>query len=110
MRVQGRRLIGALAREGFANIDMVAGAELLNTLLADGVFDRLYLTQACGVLGGMAFDTLLKGYPLDPPARFELHSLFYDPANAADGIEQLFGVYDRRAGPPGKGVRDDVHG
>lgn len=99
LRVQGRRLISALAQAGFANIDMVAGAELLNTLLADGALDRLYLTQACRILGGLSFDTLLKGHPIDPPARFKLHSLFYDAADGSE-VEQLFAVYDRRPDEP----------
>lgn len=100
LRVQGKRLVAALLQEGFANIDMVAGAELLNTLLADDVLDRLYLTQACRILGGLSFDTLLKGRQLDPPASFKLRALFYDAASGG-GIEQLFGVYDcRRNGSP----------
>jgi riboflavin biosynthesis pyrimidine reductase len=92
MRVEGYRLVSTLAGEGFGNIAMVAGSELLNTLLADNVFDRLYLTQACRILGGLSFDTLLKGNPLNPPADFTLRALFHD---AAGEIEQLFSVYDR---------------
>lgn len=93
-RVQGCSLVAALAKEGFGTIDMIAGAELLNTLLLDHAFDRLYLTQACRILGGLSFDTLLKGNPLDPPADFKLRSLCYDAAEG-DGVEQLFAVFDR---------------
>lgn len=95
-RVEGQALIAALTREGFGNIDMTAGAELLNTLLADGAFDRLYLTQACRILGGRLFDTLLKGRALDPPADFKLRSLCYD-AGEDNAFEQLFAVFDRVA-------------
>lgn len=97
-RVQGRALIKALAHEGFGNIDMVAGSGILNTLIADHAFDRLYLTQASRILGGVLFDTLIKGGPLDPPADFELHALHYDaPTDAAAG--QLFAAFDyRRSG------------
>lgn len=92
-RVEGRALVKALAHEGFGNIDMVAGSGILNTLLADHAFDRLYLTQASRILGGVLFDTLIKGGPLDPPADFELRSLYYDaPTDGAAG--QLFAVYD----------------
>jgi riboflavin biosynthesis pyrimidine reductase len=92
-RIEGRALVAVLAREGFGNIDMTAGAELLNTLLADRAFDRLYLTQACRILGGLSFDTLLKGRPLDPPADFKLRSLCYD-AGDGSAVEQLFVVFD----------------
>lgn len=87
--VDGRALINALVREGFGTIHMTAGGALLRTLLDAQVLDRLYLTQACRVLGGVAFDTLLKGAQLDPPAAFKLHALHYDAAKPG-GVEQLF--------------------
>lgn len=93
-RVEGRALIAALAREGFGNIDMIGGAGLLNTLLADHIFDRLYLTQVFRILGGLSFDTLLKGHPLDPPASFTLRSLCYDAEGGNAG--QSFAVFDYR--------------
>ena len=92
-RVEGRALAAALAQEGFGNIDMIAGAVLLETFLVDGVFDRLYLTQACRILGGTSYETLNEGPQLDPPADFKLRSLYYD-AGETGNIEQLFTVFD----------------
>lgn len=94
-RVEGRALIAALAQEGFGNIDMTAGAVLLDTLLVNGVLDRLYLTQACRILGGTSYETLHEGRQLDPPADFKLRSLYYDAAEAG-AIEQLFVTFDLR--------------
>ncbi|HET6725756.1 MAG TPA: dihydrofolate reductase family protein [Gammaproteobacteria bacterium] len=99
LRVEGYRLVSALAREGFANIAMIGGAELLNTLLVDNVFDRLYLTQAHRILGGLSFDTLLKGRQLNPPADFSLRSLCFDTAG---DFEQSFAVYDRAGAAVGR--------
>jgi riboflavin biosynthesis pyrimidine reductase len=93
MRVQGRRLVEALHAEGYSRIDMIAGAELLNTLIADGALDRLYLTQVSRLLGGLSFDTLIKGQRLDPPASLALRALHYD-AGGGNEPEQLFAVYD----------------
>ena len=93
-RVEGHALVAALAQEGFGNIDMIAGAVLLDTFLVDGVFDRLYLTQACRILGGTSYETLHEGQQLNPPADFKLRSLYYDAAKAGT-IEQLFTVFDR---------------
>jgi riboflavin biosynthesis pyrimidine reductase len=93
MRVDGPWLVAALSAEGFRTIDMVAGSELLNTLIAGKVLDRLYLTHACRVLGGVSFHTLLKGRTLEPPASFELKSLYYD-APRGGAMAQLFAVYD----------------
>jgi len=92
-RVNGRKLITTLAKEGFGNIFMTAGGELLNTLLVDGVFERLYLTQAFRILGGKSFDTMLKGQQFDPPPDFKLRSLYYDDGNN-NAIGQLFSVFD----------------
>lgn len=90
-RVEGYRLVSALAGEGFGNIDMVGGADLFNTLLADNVFNRLYLTQAHRLTGGRSFDTLVKGEQLNPPAALKLRALFLDTAGE---VEQSFAVYD----------------
>ena len=97
-QVEGRALVAALAKEGFGNIFMTAGSVLLNTLLVAGVLNRLYLTQACRILGGRSFETLHTGEELAPPADFKLHSLYYD-AGESGGIEQLFSVFDYRAYP-----------
>ncbi|MGR6034581.1 MAG: RibD family protein [Candidatus Nitrosoglobus sp.] len=96
LRVQGHKLITALGQEGFTTIYMTAGPEVLNTLIADKMLNRLYLTQALRILGGESFDTLLKGGRLDPPADFNLHSLYYDTA-AEKKVNQIFAVYDSAA-------------
>lgn len=92
-RVEGRRLIGILGQLGFATIDMIAGPDVLNTLMADRRLDRLYLTQALRMLGGVCFDTLLKGEQLNPAADFSLCSLHYDTATEGK-VAQLFCVYE----------------
>lgn len=88
--VDGGALVAALAGEGFGTIDMTAGGALLRTLLAARRLDRLYLTQACRLLGGEAFDTVLKGARLDPPVDLRLRALHYDAAPAAHGAAQMF--------------------
>ncbi|HJP99458.1 MAG TPA: dihydrofolate reductase family protein [Rhodanobacteraceae bacterium] len=91
--VDGGALVEALVREGFGNIDMTAGGRLLHTLLAAGVLDRLYLTQAHLVLGGESFDTVVTGAQLEPPPILELRSAHYDGAGE---IPQLFVAFDVR--------------
>jgi riboflavin biosynthesis pyrimidine reductase len=95
-RAEGGRLIEALAQEEHRNIAMIGGGEVLHALVVDDVLDRLYLTLACRLLGGLPFDTLLTGPVLEPAARFHLKALHYDPA-AAEGsdVEQLFAILDR---------------
>jgi riboflavin biosynthesis pyrimidine reductase len=94
-RVEGGRLIEALAHEERWRIAMIGGGEVLHALIADDVLDRLYLTLACRMLGGLAFDTLLTGTVLEPAAHFKLNALHYDGASDGSGVEQLFAVLDR---------------
>lgn len=92
-RVQGRKLITALGQEGFVAIYAVSGPKILNTLLSDQALNRLYLTHALRILGGESFDTLLEGERLNPPADFELHSLYYD-APSRGKLGQIFAAYE----------------
>ena len=95
-RAEGGRLSEALAQERHRTIAMLGGGEVLHALLVDDVLDRLYLTLACRMLGGLSFDTLLTGTVLEPAARFRLAGLHYDPADAeASDVEQLFAMLDR---------------
>jgi riboflavin biosynthesis pyrimidine reductase len=93
-RVEGGSLIEALAREGYRNIAVIGGGELLDALVVDGALDRLYLTLACRMLGGQTFDTLLSGPILTPAPHFGLAALHYD-AEGAD-VEQIFAILDSR--------------
>ncbi len=93
---EGGRLIEALAQEAHSTIAMIGGGEVLHALLVDQAVDRLYLTLACRLLGGFAFDTLLTGPVLEPAAaHFKLKALHYDAEGAGRSVEQLFAVLDR---------------
>jgi riboflavin biosynthesis pyrimidine reductase len=95
-RVEGRKLVDALAREARSNIALIAGGEVLDALIVDNVLDRLYLTLACRLVGGLSFDTLLTGPPLAQAARFKLKALHYDAQSADESdVEQLFAIFDR---------------
>jgi dihydrofolate reductase len=97
-RVEGGKLIEALARESHWNIAMIGGGEILHALIVDDALDRLYLTLACRMLGGVSFDTLLTGSVLERAASFRLKALHYD-AEGSEGsdVEQLFAIFDRSA-------------
>ena len=95
--VDGRKLIDALAAEGFSSIYSIAGPGVFETLINARVLDRLYLTQVHRLIGGDSFDTLLEGDLIDPPAGFTMQALYYD-RHAGDAGAQLFGVYDTITG------------
>jgi riboflavin biosynthesis pyrimidine reductase len=109
-RIEGDRLIEALAQDAYRNIAMIGGGEVLRALVVDDVLDRLYLTLACRMLGGLSFDTLLSGPPLEEPARFKLKALHYDAAAVeGSGVEQLFAIFDRGSAPRVFGRNADLH-
>jgi riboflavin biosynthesis pyrimidine reductase len=91
-RVQGRSLIEALQRQGLRTIYSTAGPQLLASLLADRLLDRLYLTQVHRLLGGEDYATLIEGARLCPPADLELCALYYE-VPAGDRVGQTFSVY-----------------
>jgi len=99
-RVEGRRLIEALARESHRNVALIGGGEMLHALLLDRALDRLYLTLACRMVGGASFDTLLTGAALERAAGFQLEALHYDAGTPeGPGVEQLFAIFDRHDPP-----------
>jgi riboflavin biosynthesis pyrimidine reductase len=94
-RVEGRALMRIVTDMGFRSVYSVAGPEVLHTLLTADALDRLYLTQTHQLLAGDAYDTLLKGAPLHPPAEMHLLSAYYDP-HAPAGAGQTLSTFERR--------------
>jgi len=98
-RAEGGRLIEALAEMQHRTIAMLGGGEVLHALIVDDVLDRLYLTLACRMLGGLpsVFDTLLTGPVLEPAARFRLAALHYDAADPASDADTTDAASDAGA-------------
>ena len=94
-RAEGGKLIEALARDAHRNIALIGGGEILDTLIVDDALDRLYMTLACRMLGGLSFDTLMTGPTLERAAEFSLKALHYDAASGESDVEQLFAIFDR---------------
>lgn len=97
-RVEGKQLVEQLGVYGYRSLYAIAGPAVLYTLVAADVLDRLYLTIACQLLGGNAFDTLMRGELLTPAASLQLQQLHHDPVAPA-GAGQLFCVFDKTTVP-----------
>ena len=95
-RVGGAQAVEGLAGLGYRTIYSAAGPQILHTLMADGVVQRLYLTLAARLLGGDTFSTLAEGPVLNPPVSLRLHTAYLDPAGL-DGAGQLFLSYNAAA-------------
>lgn len=97
-RVDGRKMIGALAEHGYRSIYSVAGPGVFHTLVEANVLDRLYLTMTHQLLSGEAYDTFTAGAGFSPARGMQLVSLYHDAAAPA-GASQWFSVFEPAPDP-----------
>ena len=93
--VEGAPMIRALGALGYARLYLLAGPQMLETVLRDGSLTRLYLTVTHQLVGGEMFHTLTAGPRLGRAGRLQLRTLYYDPA-APKGTGQWFASFDVR--------------
>lgn len=99
--VHGEAVVRTLGGFGHRCIYLMAGPQLLQTMLRDGALSRLYLTLTHQVLGGERFHTITCGPVLHTAGRLKLHALYYDP-ESPKGTGQWFAAFDVRE--PGAAV------
>ena len=93
--VEGAPMIRTLGTRGYARLYLLAGPQMLETVLRDGSLSRLYLTLTHQLIGGEMFHTLTAGPRLGRAGRLQLHTLYYD-AVAPKGTGQWFAAFDVR--------------
>lgn len=93
-RVQGERFVQILTDLGHRTIYNATGPKVLHLLLAGGVLDRLYLTHANRLLGGLPYSTIVEGPLLEPAADMRIDQIHLD-AEGLDGLGQLFIAYTK---------------
>lgn len=93
--VEGAPMIRALGTRGYARLYLLAGPQMLETVLRDGSLSRLYLTLTHQLIGGETFHTLTAGSRLGRAGRLQLHRLYFDPV-APKGTGQWFASFDVR--------------
>jgi riboflavin biosynthesis pyrimidine reductase len=91
--VQGGALVAELGQLGFRSIYLIAGPQMLDTMLRERQLCRLYQTISLQLIGGEAFHTLLTGPPLGAAGQLQLRQLYYDSA-AIQHCSQLFAQFD----------------
>jgi riboflavin biosynthesis pyrimidine reductase len=77
--VHGAPLIHALSGLGYQSIYLIAGPQMLDTMVREKQLSRLYLTITHQLIGGKDFRTLLTGSTLGPEGNLILESMYYDP-------------------------------
>jgi riboflavin biosynthesis pyrimidine reductase len=91
--VQGGALIGALRQLGFRSIYLIAGPQMLDTMVRERQLSRLYHTMTHQLVGGTDFHTMLPGAVLGKEGNLRLRSLYFDP-NSPNGAGQFFAQFD----------------
>ena len=91
--VHGAPLIHELRGLGFKCIYLIAGPQMLDTVIREKQLSRLYLTITHQLIGGTDFRTLLTGSILGVEGNLILKSLYYDPYSPT-GSGQFFMQFD----------------
>ena len=91
--VQGSALVAELAMLGYRSIYLIAGPQMLDTMLRERQLSRLYQTISLQLLGGETFHTLLPGPPLGAAGQLELSGLYYD-SGEKNRAAQLFAQFE----------------
>jgi riboflavin biosynthesis pyrimidine reductase len=91
--VHGTPLIYQLNGLGYKSIYLIAGPQMLDTVIRENQLSRLYLTITHQLLGGTDFRTLLTGSTLGAEGNLILKSLYYDPTSPP-GSGQFFMQFD----------------
>ena len=100
-RVEGAPLVRALAERGYRSVYLVAGPEMLDTMLRGGKLGRLFQTVTHQLLGGEAFRSVSPGPEFGAAGDLKLRSLYYD-ADSPEGAGQWFAQFAMaRAGADG---------
>jgi riboflavin biosynthesis pyrimidine reductase len=91
--VHGKPLINALQLLGCRSIYLIAGPQMLDTMIRDKQLARLYLTITHQLVGGQDFRSLLTGPALGHEGNMILKSMYYEQ-NAPTGSGQFFLQFD----------------
>lgn len=87
--VHGAALVSELNNLGYKSIYLIAGPQMLDTMIREKQLSRLYLTITHQLIGGKDFRTLLTGSMLGPEGNLVLEALYYEP-NSPSGSGQFF--------------------
>ncbi|TAK59983.1 dihydrofolate reductase family protein [Methylobacter sp.] len=87
--VHGAPLIHQLSGLGYKSIYLVAGPQMLDTVIREKQLSRLYLTITHQLIGGKDFRTLLTGSTLGPEGNLILEAQYYEQ-DSPPGSGQFF--------------------
>ncbi|MFZ4701959.1 MAG: RibD family protein [Candidatus Methylumidiphilus sp.] len=93
--VEGGALVSLLGKRGLRSLYLIAGPDMLDTMLRDGKLRRLFQTTTHQLMGGHPFRTVSPGPEYGSLGDLKLRSLYYDPT-APDETGQWFAQFDAK--------------
>ncbi|MGZ4995668.1 MAG: RibD family protein [Methylobacter sp.] len=87
--VHGAPLIHELSKLGYKAIYLVAGPQMLDTVIREKQLSRLYLSMTHQLVAGKDFRTLLSGSMLGPEGNLILEALYFEQ-DSPSGSGQFF--------------------
>lgn len=87
--VHGAPLIRELGDLGYKSVYLIAGPQMLDTVVREKQLSRLYLTITHQLMAGRDFRTLLTGNTMGEEGNLRLSALYYEP-DAPAGSGQFF--------------------
>lgn len=91
--VEGAALTRCLGERGYRTLYLIAGPNMLDTMVRESRLARLFQTISHQLLGGVSFSSLVSGPELGPFGHLRLASLYYD-AETTHGVGQWFAQFD----------------
>lgn len=91
--VEGRALVNKLGALGYKTLYLIAGPQMLDTMVREGQLSCLFQTITHQLMGGESFKTLVSGPEMGPFGHLKLGSLYYDPESPS-GAGQWFARFD----------------
>jgi riboflavin biosynthesis pyrimidine reductase len=90
--VDGGRLVELLALRGYQSLYLIAGPQMLATMIRNQKLQRLYLTTNHQLLGSEQFHTLIPGPDLQDGGQLKIIEHYYD-ALSSNGHGQFYSCY-----------------
>lgn len=90
--VEGGLLTARLGELGFRTIYLVAGPQMLDTMVRESRLALLFQTITHQLMGGEVFSSLVTGPELGPFGHLKMDSLYYDPSGPS-GAGQWFAKF-----------------
>ena len=91
--VDGGQLVELLSQRGYKSLYLIAGPQMLATMIRNQKLQRLYLTTNHQLLGSEHFHTLIPGPVLQNGGQLKLIEHYYD-AQSSNGHGQFYSCYE----------------